>query len=92
MPGADVTLTDLATNSKQTTTTNDSGRYNFPVIHPGLYDITVSKSGFKVAKLAQQKVSIGLMAIPALRAQRWNPDRSGARLLTGPGGRPAQNS
>jgi hypothetical protein len=56
-----VTLTDIATNGKQTATTNDSGRYNFPVVHPGLYDITVSKSGFKVSKMSQQKVSIGLV-------------------------------
>ena len=61
VPGADVTLTDIATNGKQTASTNDSGRYNFPVVHPGLYDITVSKTGFKVAKMAQQKVSIGLV-------------------------------
>jgi len=61
IPGADVTLTDIATNTKQTSTTNDSGRYNFPVVNPGLYDITVSKTGFKVAKMAQQKVSIGLV-------------------------------
>lgn len=61
VPGADVTLTDTGTNSKQTATTNDSGRYNFPVVHPGLYDITVSKSGFKVAKMAKQKVTIGLV-------------------------------
>ena len=60
VPGADVALTDVGTNTKQTTTTTDSGRYNFPVVHPGIYDITVSRSGFKVAKLAQQKVSIGL--------------------------------
>ena len=61
VPGADVTLTDIATNTKQTSTANDSGRYNFPVVNPGLYDITVSKTGFKVAKMAQQKVSIGLV-------------------------------
>src|SRR5438132_900173 len=61
VPGADVVLTDIATNGKQTTTTNDSGRYNFPVVSPGLYDIIVTKSGFKTAKLAQQKVSIGLV-------------------------------
>src|SRR5215813_6273662 len=61
VPGADVTLTDISTNSKQTTTTNDSGRYNFPVVHIGLYDITVTKTGFKVAKLSQQRVSIGLV-------------------------------
>src|ERR1700682_3429893 len=59
VPGADVTLTDTATSSKQTATTNDSGRYNFPVVNSGLYDITISKSGFKVAKFAAQQVSIG---------------------------------
>src|SRR3989440_6388819 len=61
VPGADVVLTDIATNGKQTTTTNDSGRYNFPVVSPGMFDIVVTKSGFKTAKLAQQKVSIGLV-------------------------------
>jgi hypothetical protein len=61
VPGADVILTDIATSSKQSATTNDSGRYTFPVVNPGVYDITVSKSGFKVAKMAQQKVSIGLV-------------------------------
>src|SRR5260370_16390243 len=61
VPGADVTLTEIATTSKQSATTNDSGRYTFPVVNPGLYDITVSKSGFKVSKMAQQKVSIGLV-------------------------------
>src|SRR5256885_2204907 len=61
VPGADVVLTDIATNGKQTTTTNDSGRYNFPVVSPGIFDIVVTKSGFKTAKLAQQKVSIGLV-------------------------------
>src|SRR5207244_11330367 len=47
VPGADVTLRDISTNSAQTSTTNDGGRYNFPVVHPGVYDITVSKQGFK---------------------------------------------
>src|SRR5258708_39282946 len=61
VPGADVTLTDLSDRGKQSATTNDSGRYTFPVVNPGLYDITVSKSGFKVSKMAQQKVSIGLV-------------------------------
>jgi len=61
VPGATVVLTDIATNGKQTSATNDAGRYNFPVANPGLYDIVVSKSGFKTAKMAQQKVSIGLV-------------------------------
>src|SRR6266542_3447165 len=57
--GADVTLTDLATKSPRTTTTNESGRYHFASVAVGLYDITISKSGFKVHKAAAQKVSLG---------------------------------
>src|SRR6266581_3992812 len=56
--GADVTLTDVATKSPRTTTTNDSGRYHFASVPVGTYDITISKSGFKVHKAAAQKVSI----------------------------------
>src|SRR5256714_9614439 len=57
--GADVSLTDVATKAARTTTTNDSGRYHFASIAAGLYDITISKSGFKTHKAAAQKVSIG---------------------------------
>src|SRR5258708_13221281 len=61
VPGADVTLTDMATSGKQTTSPNDSGRYNFPLVSPRIFDFTLTKTGFKTAKLAQQKVSIGLV-------------------------------
>src|SRR5438876_10785666 len=57
--GADVTLTDVATKTAQTTTTNDSGRYHFASVPVGNYDITISKSGFKVHKVAAQRMSVG---------------------------------
>src|SRR6266542_4267131 len=57
--GADVTLTDIATHSPRTTTTNESGRYHFSSVPVGLYDITISRSGFKVHKATAQKVSVG---------------------------------
>src|SRR5438477_5855952 len=60
--GADVTLTDTSTKSAQTTTTNDAGRYNFPVVNPGVYDLVVSRQGFKTAKFSTQKVSIGAVS------------------------------
>ena len=61
VPGAEVTLLDTATNSSQTTVTNENGRFNFAVIPSGTYDITFSKSGFKVHKAPGQKVSIGIV-------------------------------
>src|SRR3989454_3672791 len=57
--GADVTLTDVATKSSQTATTNEAGRYHFASVPVGAYDITISKSGFKVHKAAAQRVSVG---------------------------------
>ena len=57
--GADVTLTDIATKTPRTTTTNDAGRYHFAAVPVGIYDITISKTGFKVHKAAAQKVSVG---------------------------------
>src|SRR5437016_5064330 len=61
VPGADVTLLDPATKSSQTTVTNDSGRYHFVNVAPGTYNVTISKSGFKVAKFTEEKVSLGLV-------------------------------
>jgi hypothetical protein len=49
---ATVTLTDKSTNTPRTTATNDQGRYTFANIQPGLYEIGVNKSGFRVTKSA----------------------------------------
>ena len=44
---ADVTLTNSSTGATQTTSTNASGLYSFPLLKPGPYTVTVSQSGFK---------------------------------------------
>ena len=56
--GADVTLTDVSTKSARTATTNDAGRYHFASVAAGNYDLTISKSGFKIFKAAAQRVSV----------------------------------
>src|SRR5262245_32285958 len=58
--GAEVILRDRATNTALTTVTNDAGRYALVNVPPSIYDITVSMPGFKAAKVAGQKVTIGL--------------------------------
>jgi hypothetical protein len=57
--GAAVTLSDQATGSRRTTTTNEAGRYLFVEVPPGIYDLTITKTGFRVTKLADQKVTVG---------------------------------
>jgi len=59
--GANVTLNDILTDERQTATTNDSGHYDFPSVNPGLYDITISKAGFKASSVRRQRVVVGLV-------------------------------
>ncbi len=58
---AEVVLTDPATNSKRTTTTNEVGRYIFIDLPPGQYDITITKEGFKKVQAARQTVDVGFV-------------------------------
>ncbi|HWB96783.1 MAG TPA: carboxypeptidase-like regulatory domain-containing protein, partial [Bryobacteraceae bacterium] len=56
---ATVVLTDTSTDTKQLTQTNAVGRYLIPNVHPGIYDLTVTKNGFKQARVVGQKVAVG---------------------------------
>lgn len=57
--GATVTLTDTATNTPRNVETNDTGRYFFANVVPGTYNVSVSKTGFRVSKLVNQVVTVG---------------------------------
>jgi hypothetical protein len=48
VPGARITVTNADTNATREVTTNDSGVYSFPSLQPGVYNLRVEKSGFKV--------------------------------------------
>ncbi len=58
IPGADVTLTDLSTKIAHTASTNESGRYIFPNLDPGNYNITVTKQGFSKSEIPSQTVEV----------------------------------
>lgn len=58
--GASVTITDTSTNIERTAVTNETGRYIFVDVPPGTYNVAVTKTGFRVAKLPKQVVSVGL--------------------------------
>ncbi len=47
VPGAEVMVTNLQTNEKRTTTSNDVGYYSFPALPPGEYEIQAGMPGFK---------------------------------------------
>ena len=45
--GANVTLTDTATNQKLTTVTSSGGVYTFNALPPSVFTLAVDKAGFK---------------------------------------------
>lgn len=45
--GATVTLTDTTTKSARTTKTNSEGRFAFPGVKPGTYDVAITQPGFQ---------------------------------------------
>jgi hypothetical protein len=49
VPGADVSVTNVAQNVSRTTTTNEAGVYSFPALPPGKYNLRVTNPGFKTA-------------------------------------------
>jgi hypothetical protein len=58
VPGADVQIVLVATNEKQVVTTDGDGAYVAPNLKPGTYRITVAKSGFKSAAVADVKLDV----------------------------------
>ena len=53
--GATVTLTDTATNSARSTTTNGAGRYTFVDVNPGIYNLSVTRPDSQPRRLRTRK-------------------------------------
>src|SRR5262249_557710 len=56
--GAEVSVTNQATNVTINTTTGSNGHYTVPQLPPGVYRVTVKKSGFKTATVADIKIDV----------------------------------
>ena len=56
---ATVALTDKATNTPRSASTNENGRYILVDIPAGTYDVSVSKPGFRISRLSGQVVNVG---------------------------------
>jgi hypothetical protein len=59
VPGAKVTLTNLATQVKQTTVVNPSGDYLFTLLKPGAYSLSIALPGFKTLVVSRIVVAAG---------------------------------
>src|SRR5260370_31229988 len=56
--GATVTAKNLATSAERTVQSGDNGQYNLPGLNPGMYEITVTNTGFAAFK-ARAELSLG---------------------------------
>src|SRR5581483_5006168 len=59
IPGARISLTDVATNAVRSTKSTDSGSYVFDLITPGKYRIEVDAKGFKKKLVENVNALIG---------------------------------
>ena len=50
--GASVAVTNTATQQVRSVTSNESGIYSVPYLVPGMYNVRVTKDGFKVSARA----------------------------------------
>jgi len=58
--GAEIKLVDAATTAVQTAQTNESGRFQFRNVPPGVYDVAIAKAGFSTFQAKSQEVRVGL--------------------------------
>src|SRR5208283_4642689 len=61
VPGAAIRLMDVATGAAFASISNDAGRYDFPTVPPGKYDITFAKDGFSTYDIKSQEVRVGIV-------------------------------
>jgi hypothetical protein len=58
--GASVTATEVETQTRHETTTDNSGHFDFPSLKPGSYQVKVVKSGFAATLQENLSLTVGL--------------------------------
>ncbi len=69
VPGAAVSLRNLATNETAHTTTTELGAFSFPVVNVGTYEITVKATGFKEFVVKNVEVHVSTATEVAAKLQ-----------------------
>src|SRR5262245_27776429 len=58
IPGAAVKVSNAATGFLQNATTSTDGRYGFPTLAPGTYEVELSAKGFKTTRMTGVVVNV----------------------------------
>src|SRR5580658_993179 len=61
VPGVAVKIVELSTGDSFSTVSNNDGRYDFPTVPPGRYDINFTKNGFSEFSIKGQDIKIGIV-------------------------------
>ena len=69
VPGADITVTQVATHVVAKTSTNEKGEWAVAQLEGGTYEINVSKPGFKVATISNVALSAGASQVIATKLE-----------------------
>jgi hypothetical protein len=59
LPGARLTLRNIANGTTRAATTDAQGRYSLPTLDPGIYELRVEQAGFKTAILSGVVLTVG---------------------------------
>ncbi len=59
IPDATITMTDTSTNDTRSTVSGSTGQYVFVNVPPGTYNLSATKTGFELNKIANQTVKVG---------------------------------
>jgi hypothetical protein len=58
VPHAKVTVVNKATNASRDAETSDTGFYSFPTLPPGIYDVTIEKTGLKTVAFVDVTLTV----------------------------------
>src|SRR5215468_1846917 len=58
VPQASVKVESSGSGLATTTTSDEQGYYNFPVLQPGVYNVTISKPGFKPIRETRVELAV----------------------------------
>jgi hypothetical protein len=72
IPGTQVTLTDVATGTRQTATANATGNYAFFSLNPGIYSVKAAEKGFRTVLHAQVRVTVDQITTVNFKLQLGN--------------------
>src|SRR5690242_2891317 len=69
IPGAEITVTNLATDQAFKTATNERGEWVLPSMTAAQYRVTASKQGFKIGVVSSITMSAGVPAAVNLKLE-----------------------